>query len=521
MQSSGIRRFLAGTLAFCTLACFNVASADPVKILPLGDSLTSGANHSASFRYELYFMLKDAGYDVDFVGNNHTTYDGPNLDWYPRYESEFDPDHQGMYGARSDEMVGVGRAVASQHQPDIVLLQAGSNDIFFQGAGGVINAKFGITDIIEGIRAVAPGVTFIVSLCTPVRASGFFGDQAPHVEPLNDMIAELGPTLDRPDSPVIVVDVVTGFNVDTMLQRDGGHHSLLGEAFVAERNFDILKEILPEPGTDMFSINRGHAGAWFEPTTAGQGLLIDVDPENQFLFLAWFAYTPEGGLDAGQQHWFTAQGNYEADTAELAVYRTLGGRFDDPQPVSTDPVGNVTLNLTDCSGGSLDYRIDPWSAEGSIQLERVIPGTENVCGNLEGEPGATLGGNDGWDGAWFDENSPGQGILIDVQTQSQGDDFLFLAWFAFGDQTDSGLRWLTAQGPLSGHLADIAIYETTGGSFNASTPVVTEAIGSMKLEFLDCNHLRIDYLFDGTGQESSIEMTRVIPGTESLCSSLQ
>jgi len=38
-------------------------------------------------------------------------------------------------------------------------------------------------------------------------------------------------------------------------------------------------------------INAGHAGAWANFSTLGQGQLIDVDPENQFMFLSWFAYT--------------------------------------------------------------------------------------------------------------------------------------------------------------------------------------------------------------------------------------
>jgi hypothetical protein len=132
-----------------------------------------------------------------------------------------------------------------------------------------------------------------------------------------------------------------------------------------------------------------------------------------------------------------------------------------------------------------------------------------------------LGGNDGWDGAWYDVDAPGQGILVDVQTRTQGDDFLFLAWFTYGEDTDSGLRWLTAQGPLSGHSAEVSIYETTGGGFNSSAPVTTEAIGTMAVEFIDCSHLRIDYRFEASGEQGSIDMSRVIPGTDSLCSGLQ
>ena len=507
-----------------TLLCGAMVSsgwAEPVRILPVGDSLTTGAHHHVSFRYPLYFLLKDAGYDVDFVGGESAPYDSPNLDWYPRYETEFDPNHQGIWGARSDEMVSAAIGAASRYHPDIVLLQAGSNDIWLQGAGGVINAKFGITDIIEGVRSVVPGATFVVSLCTPVRANGFFAEQAPHVGALNEMIRELGPALDRPDSPVIVVDVHTGFDLNTMLQGDGGHHSLAGEAFVAERKFEILSQILPEPGTEEFGINQGHAGAWYTPSTAGQGLMLEVEPATQFLFMAWFTYAPAAAPDAGQQHWFTAQGEYQAARAELTVYETVGGAFDDPAAVQTTAVGEATLEFSDCTSGELSYRIDSWGKEGSIPIERVISGTDNLCRSLDGEAQALTARNDGWDGAWYDSDAPGQGMLMDVQTDSGGEDFLFVAWFTYGDRTDTGQWWLTAQGPLIGSTAEISVYETTGGRFNDTTPVSTQEAGSLQVDFTDCSNARISYSLDQQSLQGSIDMTRVIQGSAALCEGLQ
>jgi hypothetical protein len=37
-------------------------------------------------------------------------------------------------------------------------------------------------------------------------------------------------------------------------------------------------------------INPGHAGAWLNPETSGQGFLLDVLPETDMAFLAWFTY---------------------------------------------------------------------------------------------------------------------------------------------------------------------------------------------------------------------------------------
>jgi len=50
------------------MATTQSAHAQVVKILPLGDSWTDGVGHHVSDRYDLWFDLIDAGFDVDFVG---------------------------------------------------------------------------------------------------------------------------------------------------------------------------------------------------------------------------------------------------------------------------------------------------------------------------------------------------------------------------------------------------------------------------------------------------------------------
>ena len=84
-------------LLFVGQAAFGQA----VKIMPMGDSLTSGYRQYVSYRYDLWFDLLDAGFDVDFVGGYVSTEGSPNLDWYPQYQTSFDRDHQGISGART------------------------------------------------------------------------------------------------------------------------------------------------------------------------------------------------------------------------------------------------------------------------------------------------------------------------------------------------------------------------------------------------------------------------------------
>ena len=43
-------------------------------------------------------------------------------------------------------------------------------------------------------------------------------------------------------------------------------------------------------GDSEINMNPGHSGAWLNTETEGQGFLLDVMPETDLAFLAWFTY---------------------------------------------------------------------------------------------------------------------------------------------------------------------------------------------------------------------------------------
>ena len=269
-----------------------------------------------------------------------------------------------------------------------------------------------------------------------------------------------------------------------------------------------------------FEINAGHAGAWFNPDTAGQGQFIDVEPETQFMFVSWFTYTDAASDNPFEQRWLTAQGNYSGNTAELDLWETLGGRFDDPQEVTRTRIGEVTLNFNDCEQGLMSYNIDEEELLGEFPLNRVIGGSGNVCEGLGGNATQAVDINAGMDGAWFDSDTPGQGFFIDAHTDPEGDNFIFVSWFTYGEQTASGQRWLTAQGGFEGSTAEIDVWETTGGSFNDPEPVSRTKVGTMSLDFTDCSNAQLTYSLPADPAEGDIAITRVIPGGQALCEEL-
>ncbi|MCP3867513.1 MAG: hypothetical protein GY703_05325, partial [Gammaproteobacteria bacterium] len=126
-------------------------------------------------------------------------------------------------------------------------------------------------------------------------------------------------------------------------------------------------------------INAGHSGAWFDPVTSGQGLFIDAVDSEQFMFLSWFTYTDSESDHPFEQRWFTAQGSFSGDTANLILYETLGGKFDDPQAVTTVAVGNVSVRFSSCYAGRVTYTIDGENLQGNFPIQRVIGNSSGVC----------------------------------------------------------------------------------------------------------------------------------------------
>ena len=279
---------------------------------------------------------------------------------------------------------------------------------------------------------------------------------------------------------------------------------------------------LPNIGP-AFEINAGHSGAWYNSETSGQGQLIDVEPDTQFMFLAWFTFTAAASNNPDQQHWYTAQGNYSGNTAELVLYETLGGLFDDPEETSTNPVGEVTVSFTDCEQGQMVYSIDTDGRQGTIPLQRLVPGSGDVCEEQSGKADIItemVDINAGMNGAWVNEDTLGQGFLIDAHTNPEGDNFIFVAWFTYGADTASGQRWLTAQGDFEGSTAAIDIYETTGGSFDDPQLIDTDKVGTMIIDFTDCSNAQLTYTLTDEGLAGDMAISRLIPGGQALCDEL-
>ncbi len=239
------RRIIVG-LVMIWLLGLAVGAAASVAIMPLGDSITSGHGGYASYRYPLWFSLLEGGHDVDLVGRLDQVYGGPpDPEAYPDYDHGFDPDHEGYWGWRTDQILDVAAAAAATGQPDIVLIHLGTNDIGQRGDTGLSVVGDYLRLIIDLLRVFRPEVTILLAQVIPIGPGTHYVFYAHLVEPLNDVIATVAAGATTEASPVIVVDQHTGYDLATMMQPDGIHPNLLGEAHLAAAWLAALEPLLP------------------------------------------------------------------------------------------------------------------------------------------------------------------------------------------------------------------------------------------------------------------------------------
>ena len=364
---------------------------DSIRIMPTGDSDVEGASGLVSFRYDLWFLLSDAGYDVDFVGRFGGTGGGVDTSLYPRYQ-EMDTNHESRARTGSNDLASSATLLAGANRPDVILTMT-SYDICPLGSGAPAAARRNLRDFINKSRAVDPEIHFLLGQSYDWILDACHPDAPEIIPQYNAQIAELADEMDTAQSRVLAVDHYTGFDRDSMFSLQARHANRAGEMFMAQNWFDALEQVIPLVNTDSFSINAGLNDAWFDPATAGQGFFLTVYEDIPLVFLAWFTFDTErpsqtvtANLGEPGHRWLTAQGPFAGNRAVLDVFVSEGGVFDsaDPQPGNRID-GMMELIFEDCSAGVVNYEIDSLGLQGAIPIQRVANDNLALCEVLSAE----------------------------------------------------------------------------------------------------------------------------------------
>ena len=220
------------------------ATAAKIKIMPLGDSITSGTDKDhdpamASYRCELQKKLDLAKYD--FVGSVHGQW-GVNpypLLPTPEYCVMGDYDEEGHSGYRIEDILngasswpGKLQSWAAAAKPDLVLIHLGTVDLKDDQSVSSTVAEMG--QVIDTLRAANPWVRIVLAKIIPASPTGRGGPELAAIPQFNALLPGLVASKLRPASPILLVDMYQDFNLSSYTW-DGVHPNPSGENLLAGR----------------------------------------------------------------------------------------------------------------------------------------------------------------------------------------------------------------------------------------------------------------------------------------------
>ena len=200
----------------------------PETFVAFGDSLTEGTtspdpttlriNPPDSYPFKLQQLLRERYADQEITVHN-----------------------EGVAGETIIPAVGRLADVLDAHQPDVLLLLHGANNLLAAGRRG--DATEAIPRIINGLRdmirlAHARDVQVMLATYPPQDEEGSRGAGAPGVEPLNEAIAELAA-----DEDAVLVDLFEGLGgtPDGSIGVDGLHPTASGYTQIAQIWFEAIQ----------------------------------------------------------------------------------------------------------------------------------------------------------------------------------------------------------------------------------------------------------------------------------------
>ena len=208
------------------------------KIMSLGASRVEGERPNfESYRYDLWKILVENNWTFDFIG---TQSDRANYPSYLGYD--FDIDHEGRGGWTSGDILeNIEQWLIETGSPDFVLLSSpGGNDALEDLP--FLNAVSNINLIVDILQDDNPNITIIIEQLAPAHSEIMTAELTSFWQSMREEVLKISENKTTNSSLVIPVDMFTSFN-DNLL-ADDVHYNKLGAKFIANRYYNILKNLL-------------------------------------------------------------------------------------------------------------------------------------------------------------------------------------------------------------------------------------------------------------------------------------
>ena len=439
-----------------------------------------------------------------------------------------DVDHDGFYGVGE----GLGGVTITTSQGNSAYTSASGGyavPLAASGGGVTVRAEGGVLGPAQERTVVLAGTNVKVDFFAGTRSSQTIVFGAVPGAIVVGGTATVGATAtsglpvtfgsSTPSACTVSGSTVTGVNAGTCtIRASQPGDALWNPAPDVERSFAVVGAAAA--AADMNQ--HGLTGSWYEPATSGQGLEVEVFPDQTapgsgLVFASWFTFDGVAGASE-RQRWYTLSGPVVAGqpSAALTIHQNVGGNFNALPVTTATPVGTATLSFDSCSSGLLAYSFgDGTGRTGTIPLTRLTPNvTCSTSSARPVNPDFALSGN------WYDPATSGQGLTIEVNPNSST---VFAAWYAYAPSGvgagASGQRWYTAQPTTfapGARSIPVTLYQTTGGQFDTPTAPGqrTVAVGSGTIAFQSCSAATFSYSFTGgssSGSSGTIALKRVGP----------
>jgi hypothetical protein len=123
------------------------------------------------------------------------------------------------------------------------------------------------------------------------------------------------------------------------------------------------------------------SGAWADPGNSGQGLVFDMNANDNVIFAGWYTFSANGALDSGAaaQRWYTLQATFKPGTNTpngVGIYESTGGVFNATGTAQIAKVGSGTLVFNSCTSATLQYTFTSGAnngKSGTLDLSRLTP----------------------------------------------------------------------------------------------------------------------------------------------------
>ena len=240
----------------------------PIRIMPVGDSITHGVRGATSYRRELTSLLDSHSCSFEMVGSQQTSkpfgsnatcedtgvvgdgwgWNGTESCLVDEVTSEgevFIGAHEGYGSHRADhfltgytnssgENAGIGASMAS-FTPEVVLLHLGSVDV--SNDQTVASTLQDIQDVIATIHSTQPETLVLLANVIPWFRPSPSPETGADIALLGDALEQW--VLDAQDPMVKLVDVRSGF-LESMMISDQVHPNETGEAHIAAAFMSVI-----------------------------------------------------------------------------------------------------------------------------------------------------------------------------------------------------------------------------------------------------------------------------------------